>query len=347
MSRSHHFLLPILFFALAVSCGRDFNRFPGSDSASFSLTSIEPLQGSNEIDVSIVLRGSNFIGNPRVLVGATECTSVAVVTSALITAVIPAGMDAGIYDVSLIGEDLDQDVITDAYTVIDPSTLTVTGIDPSEGLDNTPVTVTITGTNFLSGATASIGGTSLESVTVKDSTTITAVVPPGITPGTYDVIVYNSTIATARLLSGYTVLSSSVLQLTAIDPNHGPSDEDVVVTITGANFEGELTLLLGPNILDEMTVITSEMITATIPAGFDPGIYTVRLIDAEDNMAELEDGYTVDEPTDDDDDDTADDDDASPTDDDDDDNDDNDNDNDDDDDDDDDDTDETADDDDF
>jgi len=302
MLRKQSFLLPALFFVLAISCGRDFNRFPGSDGASFSLTSIEPTEGTNEADVSIVLRGSNFTGNPRVLIGATECTSVAVITSSLISAVIPAGMGAGLYDVSLIGDDLDEDIITDAYTVIDPSTLTVTAIEPNEGLDNVPVTVTITGANFLTGATVTIGGTSLESVSVEDSTTIEAVVPPGITPATYDVIVYNSTTASARLLSGYTVLSSTVLQITSINPNHGPNDENTLVTISGANFEADMTVLIGPQILEEVTLIASDMLTAIIPAGMTPGTYTVRLIDSSDEIAELENGYTVDAPGTDDDD---------------------------------------------
>ncbi|NLH50067.1 MAG: hypothetical protein GX444_15925 [Myxococcales bacterium] len=289
-------------------CGRDFNRFPSGSASSLTLTKVEPTAGSNDADIAIVLSGTNFSGTPRVLVGAVECTSVAVVTSSLLSAVIPAGTAAGLYDITVITEKLDQASLADAFTVINPNNLTVTAIDPNQGLDNVPVAVTITGTNFVAGATVSIGATSVESVSVVSGTTITGTVPLGITPGTYDVEVTNSGGGTAKLIAGYTVLNSKELQITSIDPNHGPTDLDTAVTIYGANFDDSMTVIVGPNLLEDVTTVASDILTATVPAGITPGVYSVRVINADDEYAELSEGYTVDSASDDDDDDDDDDD---------------------------------------
>jgi len=62
-------------------------------------------------------------------------------------------------------------------------------------------TITLTGTNFQSGATVTVGGTSATSVSVVSSTSITFVTPAK-TAGDYDVIVTNANGLSARLTSG-------------------------------------------------------------------------------------------------------------------------------------------------
>lgn len=71
---------------------------------------------------------------------------------------------------------------------------TVTGVSPSRGLrdGNTPVTITGTGfSGVLDVKLSDPAGTLLTDVLFVSSTQITAVVPPGIAPGQYDIIVRN------------------------------------------------------------------------------------------------------------------------------------------------------------
>ncbi len=70
-----------------------------------------------------------------------------------------------------------------------PAAPTVTAISPSMGSTVRPTPVTISGTGFLVGATVTVGATAL-SVTVVDSTTITAIVPAHAS-GPADVLVTN------------------------------------------------------------------------------------------------------------------------------------------------------------
>ena len=82
---------------------------------------------------------------------------------------------------------------------------TVSSISPTSGPTTGGTSVTITGTNFVSGATVAFGGTAATGVTVVSSTTITATTPP-MAAGTVPVKVTNpdgssATLSSANLLS--------------------------------------------------------------------------------------------------------------------------------------------------
>ena len=82
---------------------------------------------------------------------------------------------------------------------------TVSSISPTSGPTTGGTSVTITGTNFVSGATVAFGGTAATGVTVVSSTTITATTPP-MAAGTVPVKVtnpdgYSATLSSANLLS--------------------------------------------------------------------------------------------------------------------------------------------------
>lgn len=83
------------------------------------------------------------------------------------------------------------------------STPTVTAVTPSSGSTAGGTSVTITGTGFENGATVTFGANSATSVTVVDSTTITASTPSG-AAGLTDVTVTNTSTLAGTLANAYT-----------------------------------------------------------------------------------------------------------------------------------------------
>ncbi len=98
-----------------------------------------------------------------------------------------------------------NDTSTPATTAT--NTLSVTGITPSSGYTDIDTAVQISGTNFQSGATVSVGGTALSSVTVSSSSSLTGTLSYGMSAGSYDVKVTNSDGQSAALSNGFTVNS--------------------------------------------------------------------------------------------------------------------------------------------
>jgi hypothetical protein len=83
---------------------------------------------------------------------------------------------------------------------------TVTSISPNSGPTGGGTSVTITGTNFQTGATVRIGGSPATSVNVANSTSITAVTPAH-AAGTTDVVVTNIDTQSGTLANGFTYVT--------------------------------------------------------------------------------------------------------------------------------------------
>ena len=140
---------------------------------------------------------------------------------------------------------------------------TVSTISPNSGSINGGTAVTITGTNFVSGATVTFGGTAATNVTVVSGTSITATTPAH-AAGAVNVVVSESN-GSATLTNGFTYTSSAPT-VTAVSPNSGSTNGGTAVTITGTNFVSGATVTFGGTAATNVTVVSGTSITATTPA---------------------------------------------------------------------------------
>ncbi len=138
---------------------------------------------------------------------------------------------------------------------------TVTNVNPNTGPAAGATGVTVTGSNFFSGATVNFGSNSVSAVFVNGST-LTATSPPGI--GTVAVTVTSSG-GTSTTSAPFTYVSAP--SVTSVTPNTGPPAGGTNVTITGSNFTGATTVNFGGSPAGSFTVSGPNQITATSPAG--------------------------------------------------------------------------------
>jgi hypothetical protein len=123
---------------------------------------------------------------------------------------------------------------------------TVSAISPTSGTASGGTAVTITGTNFLSGATVKLGGNTATNVTVAGSGTITATTPAH-TAGTVDVVVASSDGQSSTLHGGYTYTSSSSGTVDFVQLNYktsNPSASSVAVAYPAAQTAGNLNVVV-------------------------------------------------------------------------------------------------------
>lgn len=153
----------------------------------------------------------------------------------------------------------------------------LTAVSPDVGLQGTTVGVTLTGSNFVSGATTvqvSGSGVSVNSVTVSSATSLTAnfVIDAGAAPGARTV-----TVTTAGGTSSRTfTVTLPPPTLTAIVPASGSQGATPTVTLTGSNFvTGGTTIViggtgvsaLGTTVLSSTTVVAAFAIDAAAALG--------------------------------------------------------------------------------
>ena len=84
---------------------------------------------------------------------------------------------------------------------------TVSSVSGTSGTAAGGTAITITGTNFLSGATVTVGGAACTSVTVVSATSITCTTPAG-TAGAQNVVVTNTDAQSATLSNGFTYIAA-------------------------------------------------------------------------------------------------------------------------------------------
>jgi hypothetical protein len=164
-----------------------------------------PLAGGTSVTIS----GTGFLSGASVKFGSTSATGVNVVSSTSITATTQAHA-AGAVSVVVTNNDNQSATLSNGYTY-NPAP-TVTAINPSLGPIAGGAGSTITGTNFVSGATVSFGGTAATTIMVAGSNAITATAPAH-AAGSVDVVVANPDGQSATLANGYTY--------SAADPNIG------------------------------------------------------------------------------------------------------------------------------
>ena len=179
-----------------------------------------------------------------------------------ITATAPAGT-AGTVDVTVTtpgGTSATGN--NDQYTY--DALPTVASISPNAGPLNKGTVVTITGTNYVNGASVSFGSNAATNITVSSATQITATAPAG-SAGTVDVTVTTpgGTSATNNN-DKYTYVAAPTV--TGLNPSTGPATGGTLVTITGTNLSGANTVKFGGN-MATVTADTATSITATAPAG--------------------------------------------------------------------------------
>lgn len=143
------------------------------------------------------------------------------------------------------------------------STPTVTNVSPDHGPLAGGTEITITGTNFASGATVTIGSQAATSVVVVNSTTITATTPANASPGPAAIVVTvgpeDSTGTASFTYEGPVIMS--------ISPTFGLPAGGTDVTIIGRNFGTSPTVTVGGNAASIIGTPTSTSIQIVTPSG--------------------------------------------------------------------------------
>jgi hypothetical protein len=170
---------------------------------------------------------------------------------------------------------------------------TVSSISPNTGSTAGGTTVTITGTNFVSGATASFGGVAAPNVNVSNGTTLTAVTPAH-AAGTVSVVVTNTDGQSGTLTNAFTYAPAGpgpAPTVVQVSPNSGPTTGGTTVTISGSNFVTGATVTFGGSAASGISIVNSTTINAVTPAHMQ-GPVDVSVTNTDGQTGTLSSGYT-------------------------------------------------------
>jgi hypothetical protein len=199
--------------------------------------------------------------------------AISAATATTLNGTVPAGIPAGIYDLTVQNPDLQSDTLFSAYTALVPVTPppTVLSITPNEGCNSGDVLVVIRGSDFFGMPTAEIMTSPPTPIAITAATTdtLTGTVPAGIPFGVYGLTVRNPDGQTYNLSPAYivhcpvTTLETGELMTfgtAASSPANGDNDQVQVIffevpdTVTGPLYVHIFDPDLGTdNTFDEYT----------------------------------------------------------------------------------------------
>ncbi|MCI0342028.1 MAG: IPT/TIG domain-containing protein [Planctomycetales bacterium] len=188
-----------------------------------TVASVSPGSGDVSGGTPVTITGTGFASGATVQFGTSAATSVVVVSATTITCLTPSG-SAGAVTVTVTNPGGGSGSLPSGYTYTTGGTIpSVSSVSPASGPSAGGTLVTISGSNFLSGAAATFGGVAATSVTLVNSSTLTAVVPraaPG-APTVVSVTVTNTGGASGTLSNAFTYLPTPVESLsdTGADPD--------------------------------------------------------------------------------------------------------------------------------
>jgi hypothetical protein len=188
---------------------------------------------------------------------------------------VPANLGAGVYDVRVTSDIGCPGTLEDAVTITETLNITLASVDPAFVSPTTSTGVTINADStstalfeatprvYINPNPTQTGAvaTALPAVEFQDDQTLSAVVPGGQSPGTYDLIVVNPDGDVGVLTAGITVTTEEPPMVTGVQPGSFDSGATTTATVFGQDFQTGATV---DSTCDSGTpTITTNTVTAT------------------------------------------------------------------------------------
>ncbi|TAG55503.1 MAG: T9SS C-terminal target domain-containing protein [Cytophagales bacterium] len=151
--------------------------------------------------------------------------------------------------------------------VQETASVSVTGISSNGNPSNatSPLSITISGTGFVNGATVTINGVAINPVTVQDANTIVATLPSGLTLPLSISVQNPNQVASNSVQIAPIDITTPVASISGVSAN-GALTSATSITITGTGFVNGATITVNGVALSNFTVDGTTII-ATIPSG--------------------------------------------------------------------------------
>ncbi len=167
------------------------------------ISSITPTQSATSGDITLTLRGTLFKNGSRVLIGKINCASIQFISDTELNCQVPKTFSSTV-DISVVNPNGEIATIENSFVFADTFMApTIHKVTPREGSINGSTVLTISGSNFRSGASVKVGEKSCLSVKLVSAATIICETPPA-GPGQVNVTVQDSEGFKAMLNSVYT-----------------------------------------------------------------------------------------------------------------------------------------------
>ncbi len=230
------------------------------------ITAMSPSSGPMGGNTLVTLSGANFTSGAVVRFGTTAGT-VQSVSSTSIAVRTPA-LPVGPVSVSVTLLDGRSATAPGTFTAVAP-TPSISSVTPASGLTSGGTSVTIAGSQFVSGASVTFGGTPATVTSLSSSAIV--VTTPSRPAGSVDVKVVNPGGPSATKAAAFTYVAPAPV-VVGMAPANGPTSGGTLVTLSGINFTAGAVVRFGttPGMVQGVSSTSIVVRTPALPAGTFP-----------------------------------------------------------------------------
>jgi hypothetical protein len=240
----------------------------GGGGPCLTVTGISPASGSSCGGNTVTITGSGFLSAAWIAVwfNGVLASNITILSDTQLTCIVPPHPGGPLVANVVVGSACGLQAST-AYTYVNPTSMSVTGISAISGPVAGGNSVTIYGTGFCGGWTAVwFNGYLAANIVVVSDTQISCTVPAFPT-GPYAAQVFVAK-PWGNGSTTYTYVAPPNVTVTGVNPSSGPSAGGNTVTIYGTNFLGGWTAVWfnGVRALDaSVTVVSNTELTCVVP----------------------------------------------------------------------------------
>ena len=251
-----------------------------------TIVSVTPNNGTTAGGTAVVITGTNFVSGSTPRFQGTNCTSVVFVNSTTLNCNTPA-RSAGVANIVINNPDGQLSTETVQYTYNAPPT--ITSISPTSGAVAGGTVITITGTNFVSGFSATVGGVACASTTFLSATSVRCTTANLTTAGLKSLVVTNPDTQAATLTNGFQAVAAPTIS--SVTPDSSLITGGISVTFAGTNFQsGAVARINGVN-CTSTTFVSSTSLTCLVPAGAAATNLTISVVNPDTQNISLTNAF--------------------------------------------------------
>jgi hypothetical protein len=230
---------------------------PLTVTAAPNITSVNPTSVSGGVQTTLTLAGTGFQTGASITASAGSVSNVTVTPSTSASLQLTAPTSGGTVTITLTNPDGGSGTINVAV-VSAPNILSVT---PNTVIAGSSQTITLSGTDFISGATLTTSAGSVSGFSVTNSTTATATFTA---PATAQTVTLTLTNPDGGLKTITLTVNAAPVSITSINPSVGVpvNSANTTLTFTGTGFQAGAWLTVSSGTLSNFVVTNAT--TATV-----------------------------------------------------------------------------------
>jgi hypothetical protein len=226
------------------------------------LFGVVPPAGPQSGSTSILVTGQNLTAKGMLYVNFQPVAQFTFMNDSVLSGLTPPG-EPGTAVVSFVGEDGQETSLQAGFTYIPAPK--IESISPKMGPIAGETEVTIVGKNFQPGAEVYFGALEATSVQVENALILHVVSPATEMPGKVDITIVSDDGQSGVMQAGFEYLLPPSID--HISPAAGPEEGGTPVSIWGADFSADATILFGDAEAGDVKLVIPGLLLCTSPAG--------------------------------------------------------------------------------